>query len=530
MAFEGNTPVIANNVTATGDNVDFIRNDLSANFDKYNLIHDALKGDDVVKAAGVKYLPMPNATDQSPANIARYAAYKTRAVFYGVTKRTLAGYIGQVFNVPPTVKVPKDLDAVVKDANGSGVPLAQLAQEVETDVIGYGRSGLFIDFPRTNGKAITKADQESGRIRPTIINFAPWNIINWRTEKINGDTVLTLIVLRERFEEKLGKFGLNTTTQYRVLELRPTVDDPAILPEDQTYTYWQSLYRETNKQLLIVPSSEIQPVDHTGKPLNYIPFTFVGAVNNDVRIDDAPLYDLASLNMAHYRNSADYEDSTFMIGQPTPVVTGVTKQWIDDVFKGEIHLGSRAVVPLPVGADFKIEQTEGNSQCYEAMQAKERQMVALGAKLVEQSQVQRTATEAGLESASEVSILATITGNVSAAFKFALEVCSLFTGSVSQVSDANNETLVFTLNTEFALADATPEEINTAVKAWQMDAITWEEMRAKLRRTGLATVEDKKAKQDIADEMMADAENNDVLGLGPTGEPLPEPKPKTAAK
>ncbi|MDP0908071.1 hypothetical protein Q6322_30065, partial [Klebsiella pneumoniae] len=46
-----------------------------------------------------------------------------------------------------------------------------------------------------------------------------------------------------------------------------------------------------------------------------IPFTFVGAQNNDPSIDESPLAALVEINLGHYRNSADYEDSVFLCGQ-----------------------------------------------------------------------------------------------------------------------------------------------------------------------------------------------------------------------
>lgn len=487
-----------------GAAVDFIRKDVADLFPQYDLIRDCINGSVAVKAAGTKYLPKPNPDDRSEENRLRYIDYLTRAVFYGVTPRTLTGLAGQVFNVDPNITVPPILNAVVKDANGSGVPLKQLANAVETDVIAYGRAGLFIDFPDRPGQATTIAEQQSGEIRPNIINYKPWNIINWRTEKRGAKVELILVVLQETYEEFIGEFGLEVKKQYRVLDL---VDG----------YYRQRLYRADTSGNFAVFDNEKYPTDYRGQRLNYIPFTFVGAINNDVSVDNPPLFDLADLNIAHYRNSADYEDSTYMVGQPTPVASGLTKDWVDSVLKGNIRLGSRAVIPLPEGGSFDIVQTQPNSQSFEAMQAKERQMVALGAKLVEQTTVQRTATEAGLETESETSILATITNNVSAAFKFALECCAIFAGAVTISEDADNESIVFELNTEFSLANASPDELRSTIEAWQKDAITFSEMRGKLRRVGYATLDDKKAQAEIDEakqkQLAFTVEQNDALGF-----------------
>jgi hypothetical protein len=508
--FAGLFPGTETRINESGT-IDWVRPELSYYFDQYSLIHDCLAGEQSIKRAGMRYLPMPNAHDQSIENKERYIGYKTRAVFYGVTERTLEGLIGEVFNVDPTVKVPTQLDAVVKDADGSGVPLVQLAQETESDVLSYGRAGLFIDYPRTDGKAVSVLDIESGDIRPTINHYKPWNVINWRVQKVGGKSVLTFVVLREEYEMPVGDFGVAISYQYRVLSLIDGI-------------YKQEIYIPAESGALTIdPTKTVLPVDASGNNLTYIPFMFVGAKWNGHKVNKPPLYSLASLNVAHYRNSADYEDSCYIVGQPTPVATGLTQNWVDTVLKGEFKLGSRGMVPLPEGADFKLVSATENSMIKEAMDQKERQMVALGAKLVEQTTVQRTATEASLETSSEVSVLATITKNVSAAYKFALEVCALFTGATTVAADANqkiNSGIQFDLNTEFSLSDASPEEINTVIKSWQSEAISWTEMRGKLRKTGYATLDDAKAKQEIADELMQTIETNAAAGLDANGQPI----------
>ena len=205
---------------------------------------------------------------------------------------------------------------------------------------------------------------------------------------------------------------------------------------------------------------------------------------------------MASINVAHYRNSADYEESCFIVGQPTPVLTGLTEEWVKDVLKGTVAFGSRGGIPLPVGGDAKLLQATENTMIKEAMEAKERQMVALGAKLVEQKQVQRTAFEAKVEATSEGSTLSSTAKNVQAAYVWALKWCAKFVG----VPDT---AITFELNTDFDIARMTPEERAQAIKEWQGGAITFEEMRAVLRKSGTATEEDEQAKTKIAAETAA---------------------------
>lgn len=492
-------------------NPDYTRQELADKLPEYQLIEDALKGEIAVKAKGTVYLPTPNPTDDDiKARDARYLAYKTRAVFYNVAKRTLAGLTGQAFAKPPEMKLPKLLEIVQKDATGGGISLEQVAKDAETYVLGYGRAGLLADYPNTGGKPTTVADQNNGNVRPTLTVYAPWNVINWRTVTVNNKVLLSLVVLKEKYDTDETGFGSATADQFRVLRLmRDDAGNPV---------YQVELWRNASGSW---EHTVANPLDGAGLPISEIPFTFIGSINNDPSIDPAPMYDICSLNIAHYRNSADYEESCFMVGQPTPVFIGLTQDWVETVLKGKIYLGSRAAIPLPAGADAQLLQMEANSAPFEAMGHKENQMVALGAKLVQSAEVQRTATEANIDHAAESSVLATVTQNVSAAIKWGLEWCAIFYNIVGQDADARSKAVDFKLNTDFALAALSVEDQKAIVANWQAEAISWKEMRTQLRRAGQATETDEDAKKEIeADAVKAiehEKTSNDMLGIDPGG-------------
>jgi hypothetical protein len=208
------------------------------------------------------------------------------------------------------------------------------------------------------------------------------------------------------------------------------------------------------------------------------------------------MFDLADLNTGHYRNSADYEESVFVLGQPTLSISGLTEEWYKNVLKEKVLMGSRGGLPLNVGAKAELLQVAPNTMAREAMQDKERQAVALGAKLVESKDVARTAFEADLEKQSENSVLATIAQNVSDAIEWALKECCLYVG-------VDGTKIEFDLNTEFDLQKLTPEERRQTIQEWQAGALAWEEMRGSLRRAGIASLPDDEAKQLIADELAA---------------------------
>jgi hypothetical protein len=435
----------------------------------------------------------------SPANRARYEAYLNRAVFYNVVKRTVSGLLGNVFLVDPVITVPTLLNSVVKDATGSGITLVQLSQQVEDFVLKYGRAGILSDFPTvTPNEKITVLDQLQGKVRPTITAYAPWNVINWRTKTRGGKVILSLVVLCEGYEDSDNGFASVVKPQYRVLRL------------GENDVYQQEIWRKVKDGgAYEMKGSPVSPLDSRGQFLREIPFTFVGAIDNSPTIDPSPILDMVELNLAHYHNSADYEESVYMTGQATPVVTGLTQQWVDVNFKNGVELGSRAVIALPVGASAELLQMQERTAGFEAMEHKEAQMKALGAKLVESQTVQRTATESSQDNASDNSVLTTITNNVSAAFQWSLEWCGIFAGSTTITIDANTadtsaNAIEFKLNTEFDIVNMTAEDINTSTKAWKDGAITFNEMRIPLRKAGLATEDDNAAKAAIDAEALAE--------------------------
>lgn len=459
-------------------NVGFIRPEIKAKLPAYEMIQDCIEGETQVKYRKAKYLPIPNPTDLSPENAERYKAYLERAQFFNVAQQTLAGLAGQPFLREAVVELPQLLAPVAVDATGSGVSLIQLAKKATRHVLGFGRSGIFTDYPVTETGA-SRAQIESGEVRPTLKLYEPWKIINWRTTQRGSRILLCLVVLEEEtvtsddgFEIKLGK-------QWRVLSL------------ENNNIYKVEVYKKENADYKVV-EGPFYPSDASGKNLTEIPFSFIGSENNDVEVDLPPLYDLASVNISHYRNSADYEEACFILGQPTPVFSGLTEEWVNNVLKGKVVFGSRSGIPLPTDASATLLQASANTMVKEAMEAKERQMVALGAKLVEQRQVQRTATEASIENTSETSTLVSSAKNVSEAFKNALEWCAVFVGETKEIK--------FELPTDFDLSKMTPEERKQVIAEWQNNAITFSEMRAALKKGGIAKLDEKEAIDEMVKE------------------------------
>ena len=464
-----------------------IKPELRLRLKMYRLIRDCLDGAESVKYADTIYLPKPDPTNTSDANTRRYQDYKNRAVFYNVTSRTVDGLTGQVFARDANSKIPVKLRPLIQDIDGKGVSLKQLAKKAVSETLAFGRCGLWVDYPDNQGVMPTMDMEKKGETLPTVELIVASNIINWKMSTNRGKKRIEYICLAKNISNtyynthnnKQFSYETNKTGEDKELMYTELYLDSKGLYVIKEYYNLKNYHEGIPKDKKSVET--YYPKNNKGQRLDFIPFVFIGSENNDETIDRPPMYDLAEINIGHYRNSADYEESCFIIGQPTPYFSGLTAQWADTILNQQIRLGSSAAVPLPIGADAGLIQANPNQLTFEAMKHKEEQMIALGARILQNSEVQKTATEVTIEYTSENSILSSIANNVSDAFEKALQYCYIFVSS-SPIS----ETLVkYRLNDDFNLAKLSADERRQVVSEWLNGAITFEELRMNLKRSGI---------------------------------------------
>jgi hypothetical protein len=477
-------------------NVTYIRKELAEVLAQYELILDCLAGPDKIKKGRQKYLLKPNPADTSEENKKRYDAYLERAVFVNFVRRTLAGLVGEVFSKEPEVSVNGVLQNLVDDVSGETVPLVQQARKALAFVLSLSRCGLLVDFPASEA---SKDEMNRGLKRPVIKLYGPRQIVNWRTYSENGLERLSMVEIAEGWPFYDDGFEIKHCLTYKVLKLTPE----GVMIEtymEKSPSEWDG-YTIKKKNSVYELKQTTAMLDYNGVPVMQIPFFFIGSENNDSNVDLPNFYDLAYLNIAHYRNSADYEENLFICGRSTPFISGLTEDWLNKVLKGQVNFGSTGGIAGPEGSDAKLLEMKPNSALLEAMQHKENQMIALGAKLVEQKKVQRTAFETGVQTKSETSILATCANNVSAAYTMALRFCSTF------YYGTQDETSFIKLNTLFNLSTLTPEGRREIIAAWKDGALSWDEMRMNLRTSELLLLEDKAVKAQIEADSEKKLEN-----------------------
>ena len=438
---------------------------------QWQTVRDCVEGSAAVKKAGTKYLPKPNAEDTSSENAKRYEAYLQRANFVNFTGHTKKGMTGMVFRRDTEVELPTNIEYLTENANGGGLTLDQMIKAALGDILETGRYGLLVDYPEMEEGA-TQA--QTANLQANILSYPAESVINWRTTVIDGVKKLSLVVLREP-KEIVAEDGFSTEEKiyHRVLALEEGF-------------YIQYLYNEDGEQVAM-----FIPRQSNGSAWDTIPFVFVGSENNDETVDEAPLYDLAEVNLAHYRNSADYEESAFMVGQPTPVFSGLTQAWVDTNMKKSVMLGSRAAIPLPEGGSADLLQANPNQMPSEGMKAKEDQMVKIGARIIQDNTGQETAEAAKIRFAGQNSELGSIVGNIESALLQCFEWAGFFMGEQGEAT--------LEVNKQFYDKSLDAQQIMAMIQLADRGDISQPDIRSLLRKAGL--IDEAKTDDDIDTEL-----------------------------
>ncbi len=434
-------------------------------------IRDTLEGEEVIKDRGRTHLPRPKGM-----NAEQYRAYKERAVFYGVVERTLRGLVGLVFRIDPTIELPDRLDELQLRATPDGSPLDTVLRNATREVLSLGRYGLLLDLPQGEVSAASV---------PFIAEYTAENIWRWEERTTNGRRRVRRIVVRDDTELD----GSEEVTRLRELFLDPDGGDR------YTVQIWEERQTEgrstgigttslADEQETITETGSFEKIGDPivpmiqGQALTEIPFVFVNGVDLSPTPSKPTMLDLANMNLAHYRNSADFEHALYLTAQPTPWVIGPADQ-----IEKPTSIGSGTFWVFPEGTTVgMLEFTGSGIEALEkAMAAKESRMAALGARLI-QSQPDRsnvTAETTRLQGREETSILINGVKNLEEGVVKLLSVAAAWVGT-------DPEEVKVALNRDFIEVRLDATEIGSLVAGWQAGAFSHQTLWSNLQKGEVA--------------------------------------------
>lgn len=396
-----------------------------------------------------------------PLDHGRSEQYRESAILTNFTGLTKVGLTGLVFRKPSTARLPRELEYLKEDATGGDLPLEQMAHFIVGELLETGRHGILVDYPPVP-EGLSKQQLQEEQYAARLKSYAAESIINWRVKEIGSRVVLDLVVLKEMVDE-IGEDGFQweEKVQYRVLRL------------DEEGHYIQQVFDED--QMLL---SFSKPMKLNSKPFDYIPFTFIGSQNNDADVDKIPLYDLAVINIGHYRNSADLEESGYVCGQPTLFLSAdLDQETFKSMNPNGVRFGSRQGIFLgPTGA-AQLLQANPNQLISQMMLEKRNYAVELGARIISLPGGRETAEAARIRFGSQNSALGTLTANIGTAIEQCLKWTTEFMGG-------NPDSIDYELNDQFYEENADPAIIAQELMVFDRSLMTTEEFRNNRRLDG----------------------------------------------
>lgn len=460
----------------TDQNIDYRHPAYTEFLPEWEMIGDCVDGERKVKQKKTKYLPNPSTKpEKDDPDGKRYEDYLKRAAFINATGRTLFGLIGIAFNKAPKIELTGGISDLSTDADGEGQPLAQLIRDALSQTLQRGRDGILTDYTSTG------VQTEARKGRPVLRLFTAKQIINWRVTK--GKTSLVVI---HYIEPRDDPDSFEITFDKYWIELR-LIDGKA------RSRLWTDAGGDG------IQAGELRELrDSTGKPLNELPWSWIGSSNNDHTPDAPPLADIAYTNIKHYQAEADIAEAAHTVGQPMVAITGMSQQWAKDFLPDGFVVGSRKGISLPKDADLKFVQPEDRNLIVTVAERREAQLAMLGAKLVERNTSARTATQAGDEAQTDNSILSLCAGNVEQAINRALKFAIAFSGS----GEGSVE-----LNKRYEIANLDSAAITALMSAVQSNNMRKIDFIRYQQRMGLVPATDNP--DDVLDEL----DNQMVSGL-----------------
>lgn len=395
---------------------------------------DLMDGTSAIHAGGEKYLPRYETESD-----AFYNARRTIAAVYEGFKRTVHVTVDMLLQKDPALgeDMAPELIAFAEDVDRRGTALPVFARGFAVHAVTDGFAGILVDYPRVPNAADLDAEQARRlKLQPYWITIRSDDVLKAVEENISGIRTLTLLIIRERRDERVGSFGLKPRTRYRVYRKTAT---------EVTAEVW--LKPDSDGQ----PTLESAPMGLTG--VTDIPWAPFGGQN-----DQPPLEGLADLNIEHHRiktGRLSLQERAFV---PTPVRRGYTAPMgVDGKPAPEpLRLGPGNTIDIPYGPSGEIGDVVYLSPPVDVLEPSERSLSEVKADMgamglafltpekraAETAEAKRISTRA--ESASVRGVAQRLKDSLERAFQFTaayLNIDPPKSGSVTINTDFEDDTL-----------------------------------------------------------------------------------------
>lgn len=458
----------------------------------WELMRAAFDGEDAVKAAGERYLPMKNGLAKLMASashralaIAAYDAYKARAEFPDLVALTVRGAVGTILDQAAEIELPSELEPLREKATRDGLTLEALHRRIATELMTTGRYGL---LPGVDAAG-----------NPYLAGYVSESIINWDVdENQNADFVVL---------DESGLVRNRDTNEWETVERYRE----CYLEEGR----YKARVWSGNSEGKLVPGEESEALNRKRQALKSLPFVFINTSDLRPNPDDVPLYGLAKLSVRIYQLDADLRQTLHYTAEPTPMVSGY-KDPQEAIEKGHVPqgIGGTNIWVLPengTGEFLEFSGAGASAQHNEIQKAYDRAVMFGAQMLAENGGANESGEAKRVRLDSQHSTLKGIAMTSASGLEKALKNVAIWMG-------ANPGEVSVVPNLDFFDHDLDAQTITAIVSAWQSSAISWQTTFDRLKAGGVIP-EDRTADEELA--LM----DQDQFGRDDPGDVLPDRTP-----
>lgn len=363
-------------------------------------------------------------------SLTAYEVRLARSLLFNTFVKVREGLIGMALKKNPELQsdVPAQLKEHVEDIDLAGTHLDVFAKDLFRDIIQEGHAHVLVDIQKPLKRSVTSLsptptaldDQVTGR-RPYWTKYRKDDAINWKSDRVNGESVLTQVTLRERATEDDGEYGEKDVVRYRVLKLTvisPKTDDsPAIYGPME----W-NLYEEPEK------GKDLIWRDGSKTTLARIPLVTIYARRKAFMESDPPLLDLAYLNIGHWQQWSDLSCIQRMLVPILHIkgeIINNTEATADGAQKPKQNLGPGTAIQTDKNGDvnYKGADPGATAAMREALMDLEQRMSAVGLSVIAaKGDREITATEKAMDQDERMSELASWLRNLKDGLEMAFKI------------------------------------------------------------------------------------------------------------
>lgn len=424
-------------------------------FESWKTVRDCVAGERVIKEATNRYLPKLG--DQEKKS---YEAYLARAIFFNATKKAHRAWRGMVFRKEVKVKIPSTLKIYEQDADLLSNGIAEYIEGIGEEIMSVGRAGTLIDWNEEENRSF-------------FDEFTAERVINWKPGRLNGRIRLVSLTLHETVQDHIDfenapesedEFVSPEIDQWRIYRLEQAGFDQG----RPIYQVVVSVYRKDKDGNFVLIDLRIPTRRGIGLP--DIPFVFHNARNERPGVGEVPLEDIANLNLAHYRTTADLENGRHIAGIPTPWAVGFTDQNTTSLTMGanEVWVSNKQFAK----AGFLEFTGAGLASLEKSLEEKEKQMAFLGVRAIAPENGDAEAFETvKMRGTSETANLTTMAKSVQRGITDALKWAAWWHGSETHPSEVTS--CEVEINTDFLAALIDPAMLTSLTNALMAGSISF---------------------------------------------------------